>query len=250
MAHHLLVHSSWMEKHSQRPRKFCALLLICVQSGFEFQWGLGEACESQRVYKFSFSLSYSQPMVVLDGLPTKTGVCGCWLPTNASLPVRGRACHHKHGTETLSDVRQAPCLYGFLSSYNNAFPGKYRWQIPKQVKKNYNRFFPLISLLESFLKGLIISLIQLFSKSDIGEAETFYKNEYGKDCLRKILESCLLSQPCLSCQSHYLIAFSCHYVSDSHTSRFFCSTPLPCIFSCLVYISSWRCSRFVRLVRF
>lgn len=212
--------------------------------------GLGESLWKPESIQFSFSLSYSQLMVVLDGLPTKTGVCGCWLPTNASLPVRGRACHLKHGTETLSDVKQAPCLYGFLSSYNNAFPGKYRWQIPKQVKKNYNRFFPLISLLESFLKCLLISLIQLFSKSDIGEAETFYKNEYGKDCLRQILESCLLSQPCLSCQTHYLIAFSCHLCEWLPHLQFFCSTPLPCIFSCLVDISSWRCSRFVRLVRF
>ena len=151
---------------------------------------------------------------------------------NASLPVRGRACHLKHGTETLSDVKQAPCLYGFLSSYNNAFPGKYRWQIPKQVKKNYNRFFSLISLLESFLKRLLISLIQLFSKSDIGEAET-YKNEYGKDCLRQILESCLLSQPCLSCQTHYLIAFSCHLCEWLPHLQFFAQLHSP------VYLVVW-----------
>ena len=66
-------------------------------------------------------------MVVLDGLPTKTGVCGCWLPTNASLPVRGRACHLKHGTETLSDVYMASFLriiMHFLGSTDDRFPSK------------------------------------------------------------------------------------------------------------------------------
>lgn len=181
-------------------------------------------------------------MAVLDRLP---GIYGCWLPTNAGLPVRGRACHHhKHGRETLSHVKQSPCLYGFLSSYNNAFPRLCKRQISTLVKKNYNNFF-------SYLFAWILSE-RSNNISDTTLLKIWYwRNrdllwECGKNCLRQILESSLLSQHCVSCQTHYLTTFSCHLCgSDSHTS-----TPLPCIFSCLVDMSSWRCSRHVKTVRF
>lgn len=66
---------------------------------------------------------------------------------------RGRACHANMGQK----------LFPMLSSLHAyiwlpLFPVVMHFlgcadEIPKPVKKNYNRFFPLISLLESFLKG-------------------------------------------------------------------------------------------------
>jgi len=186
-------------------------------------------------------------MVVLGGLPTKTGVCvdvgsqqmqACQWEEEPAITNMGQELFPMLSSLHACMASFLPIIMHFLGCTDDRFPTQWR-------KITIN--FSLISLLESFLKGLIIiSLIQ-FSKFDIGEAETFCKNEYGKDCLRQILESCLLSQHCLSCQTHYLIAFSCQLCEWLPHLRFFCWTPLPCIFSCLVDISSWRCSRMSKL---
>ena len=78
----------------KKKKNSMTILLICIQS-FNSSEAYGKPVGA-RVYRFRFLLSYSQLMVLLDGLPSKIGICGYWLSKSAGLSVRG-AWQNKHG---------------------------------------------------------------------------------------------------------------------------------------------------------